>query len=154
MLPLCPILVFLALPFARRDTPDIFPAWLQWLNTWDDFGPSQGMYEQAVADVYAKYGWHVKTWYWLGIRNQCYSLFWSLAPQIQFYSGAVWDRVGNKITVSNAGRTYWQYDIPVGSKVIRIGWKLFAIERFFTGDKSGNPYLDRPTFLLQLRSRK
>lgn len=71
-----PALAALALPFADpNDRDNVFPTWLQWLNTWDDPGCDQGLYEPQVAAVYVACGWYGKTWYWLGIRNQCYGLF-------------------------------------------------------------------------------
>lgn len=76
-----PVLMLLALPFANNAGPNTLPLWLQFLQTPDDVGPNQGMYETAVAWVNNHLGWHVKTWYWLGIRNQMYGLFWLIAPK-------------------------------------------------------------------------
>jgi hypothetical protein len=85
VLPTAPIAMLLALPFARRTGDSVLPGWLAWLNTPDDPGPMQGMYEPQVAAVRERFGWLVKTWYWLGIRNQCYGLFAALCGR---YNGA------------------------------------------------------------------
>jgi len=155
MLPLAPVLVLLSLPFVHRDATNILPPWLQWINTWDDCGENQGMYEPKVKSVYDRFGWWAKTWYWLGIRNQAYGLFHALAPVIRFYDGAVWDRHGVLTTVTQDGRIYWQVEFSgdwsaTKRYLFRLGWKLFSIERFFTGDKTGNPDYDRPTFCLTI----
>lgn len=77
-----PVLVTLALPFARpSDHANCLPTWLAWLNTPDDPGRDQGMYEPQVAWVYVWGSWYLKTLYWLGIRNQCYGLFASLCAR-------------------------------------------------------------------------
>jgi hypothetical protein len=97
-----PMLMLLALPFARRTGETVLPGWLAWLNTPDDPGPMQGMYESQVklvekdaediaaivdkvTSIQKRFGWYVKTWYWLGIRNQCYGLFAALCGR---YNGA------------------------------------------------------------------
>jgi hypothetical protein len=77
---LTPIIMFLALPFLRQSVDNVLPKSLQFLNTYDDLGMNQGMYEPQVKWMYNHFGWYVKTYYWLGIRNQCYTLFNWLAP--------------------------------------------------------------------------
>lgn len=53
-----------------------------WMNTPDDPDPlKQGLYEPQVASILAKYGQAIKTWYWLGVRNQMNGLFYRLAVQ-------------------------------------------------------------------------
>jgi hypothetical protein len=79
VLVVAPIAVALLLPFAYSgDRFNILRPWALWLNTPDDPGSDQGMYEPAVAQVAARFGWWAKTWYWLGWRNQCYGLFAAL----------------------------------------------------------------------------
>lgn len=124
-----PIPVLLALPFARRDPANIFPGWLQWLNTPDDPGSEQGMYEPAVAAVYARFGWRVKTWYWLGIRNQMNGLFAALAAK---YDGA-------PVVAS----TWWRfkiYSVPGYSEItwpgrrVSFGYKVHTLSTAKLGD--------------------
>lgn len=78
---LCPVLVLLALPFAKWDAEPSsdhhgvgsvirgdLPAWLSWLSTPDERLPG-AMYEPTVSALHAKYGKWVTSWYWLGVRN-------------------------------------------------------------------------------------
>src|ERR1700752_1135985 len=87
---LAPVLVLLALPFAKQDKTNIFPSWLQWLNTPDDPGCQQGLYEQQVIAVYDWGGFYWKTLYWLGWRNQMYGLFASLCAKYDGSPISVW----------------------------------------------------------------
>jgi hypothetical protein len=153
-----PVLAAVALPFASRSRTTSLPTWLSWLNTYDDPGPSQGMYEAQVKLVYDRFGWYVKTWYWLGWRNQGYTLFWLLAP--------VLDTTKPLVTVGNHGQAPgWAYDWAGYWERGRVfsafgrqwtvgwGWKLFSVKRFFTTHLEPGP-LDRPLFYLQLRPYK
>lgn len=124
-----PIPLLLALPFARRQTSPILPRWLAWLNTPDDPGPSQGMYEPQVLAVYNRFGWYVKTWYWLGWRNQLYGLFASLSAK---YDGApvrVSDRLGFRI-----------YSVPRFMEItwprrrVSFGYKVHTLSTAKIGD--------------------
>jgi hypothetical protein len=157
-----PVLMMFALPFAMQTTREsgipCLPGWLSWLNTPDDVTGDQGMYEPQVADVYARFGWHVKTWYWLGIRNQLNGLFAALAPRtaagdLETSSGPypnVKDpyRPGNGLyTISHAGLRYFEFK-AVGpwsaTKCwqIGIGWKVHAVQGV----------VDQPImFLLQIK---
>ncbi len=148
---LVPLVMLLALPFTSDTENEVLPSWLSWLNTYDDPGYKQGMYEKQVKWWYDTFGWRAKTWYWLGWRNQCYTLFWMLAPKVNFYGGAKLITTGPHYKLVQDGKTYFDYEW----KYLGVGWKLFAIERFLAGDKTGNPDYDRPTFLLRvIRQRK
>ena len=147
-----PVLVLACFPFMRQyDKANVLPAWLQWLNTWDDPGCDQGEYEPQVVWVHVHFGWWVKTWYWLGIRNQAYGLFYALAPQFRFYTpDCVYTKNSYWLTVVQDGRTWFNYvrAFTVGSKTVtvRFGWKLFSITQFLDGsDKTGHGSFDRPT---------
>ena len=83
---IAPILVLLALPFAKWDkepsaardgTRSIvrgdLPGWLSWLSTPDERLPG-GLYEPAVEKMYDRYGKWITSWYWLGIRNALFGL--------------------------------------------------------------------------------
>lgn len=136
---LTPVLVLLALPFAQR-RGDVLPLWM---NTPDDPGPEQGMYEPQVAAVLERFGWRIKTWYWLGVRNQLNGLFYALAPK--YAQGAVYQQTGLYPETKGpflAGRCHcWldsggaRYDewIAVGAWSatkcweVRIGWKVNAV---------------------------
>ena len=74
-LPSAPVMMLMALPFVRNDPANVLPPVLQFLNTTDDPGANQGMYEPQVKWWNDHWGWLLKTWYWLGVRNQCYGLF-------------------------------------------------------------------------------
>ena len=119
MLFMTPLLVALALPFAKSDNKtNIFPSWLQWINTYDDTGCDQGLYEPQVA-AKMKYGWYVKTWYWLGIRNQCYTLFWALSPEPK-------DRIHSETAGWKIIKTSEGYFCYLSKRCdVGVGWKLF-----------------------------
>jgi hypothetical protein len=124
---LCPVLVLLALPFADpNDKVDCLPSWLWWLNTQDDQGRDQGLSEpQVVAKL--RYGWYIKTWYWLGIRNQAYALFDSLAPHVTQPIVKGTAPLGRWLTLTQDGLFYWLYlnnYVDVG-----LGWKLFNADK-------------------------
>ena len=81
-----PLLVLLALPFIKWDKEATMedesryslvrgdlPKWLDFLSTPDERLPG-GIYEPAVAAIYAKYGATVCSWYWLGLRNRMHGL--------------------------------------------------------------------------------
>ena len=158
----CPVLVIACLPLADQNNEiNILPGWLQWLNTWDDPGCNQGEYEPQVVAAYCWGGWGFKTWYWLGIRNQAYGLFHALAPKVDFYGGSATlsgpglSSPGGSLFLVQNGRFYFDlaWSFAIGAKLakVRIGWKLFAIQRFFQGDKTVRPDYDRPTFECSLR---
>lgn len=109
-----PVLVLLALPFARQDPVNILPSWLQWLNTPDDTGGNQGMYEPQIASVYNALGWHFKTWYWLGIRNTF---------------GGVWKALAHPGEKMNAEMPQTKNPYRPGVKIIRRGnlWEFGAV---------------------------
>lgn len=88
--PSAPVLLLLVvwladskLPGAPEDATDaqraaaapVLPRWLAWFNTPDDPGSTQGQYEPQVKGWLLKYGWRVKTYLWLGWRNQMLGLF-------------------------------------------------------------------------------
>jgi len=158
-LPLAPLMVAAALALTAvltrggRSTAYI----PRFLNTYDDPGVDQGMYEPQVAAVYARYGWYVKTLYWLGVRNQCYGLFSAIAPPLRYGDpGLVFYRVGGHLFAEQDGAIYfdliWRWNWS-GSRCgeFRIGWKLFAVEQFLNGSQTcTNPSMNRPTFDLAL----
>ena len=154
-----PLLVLLALPLMKKDKANIFPAWLQWLNTYDDLGCDQGMYEPHVKWVNDHLGWYVKTWYWLGLRNSGYGLMWLLAPTFDISNAALKREgvhgVGSwRSTLVLPSGTYfergWSGNWSATKKwTFGFGWKLFSIEHFFAGAVPGP--LDRPLFYLQLK---
>ena len=112
-----------------------------WMNTPDDPDPlKQGLYEPQVAAILAKYGQAIKTWYWLGVRNQMNGLFYRLAAQAPtgceptfsskypqtknpYVSGSC------KVLLTLAGRTYWEWS-AVGAWSttkcwqVRFGYKI------------------------------
>jgi hypothetical protein len=129
MLVATPVLVLLALPFIREDYNNILPSWLQWLNTPDDRGADQGMYEPQVYAVYRHFGLAAKTWYWLGIRNQCNGLFSVLCPRYD----------GSPIVTS----TWWKFkiystqgfsEITWPSKRVSFGYKVHTLKTAKAGD--------------------
>jgi len=155
---LAPILVILAMPFMRpTDKVNILPSWLQWLNTYDDPGCDQGLYEPAVADK-MKYGWYLKTLYWLGWRNQTYGLFYNLAPKIDPKVDALYE-LGTHGTgswefhlVTQDKKTYKEVGYTIGSHTLGYGYKLFSVDRFWHGTEYDGK--SRPLFYLQLRKVK
>jgi hypothetical protein len=130
-----------------------------WLNTPDDPGPNQGMYEPQIADLYKTFGQRFKTWYWLGIRNQVNGLTYMIAPVTE--KGALYSQDGPYpktkgpftagsclCTIYSSGATYREW-AKVGSWSatkcweVRIGWKVNAI----ANDSPGAPILP----LLQIK---
>lgn len=110
---LTPLLVLCALPFAKStNTSNIFPKWLQWLNTWDDPGCNQGMYEPQVASK-MKYGWYIKTLYWLGWRNQMYGLIYKLVAKYD----------GSPVSVSS----WWKFKIYSCQGKHEITWPMCRV---------------------------
>ena len=155
-----PVLVLACFPFMRQyDKANVLPGWLQWLNTWDDPGCDQGEYEPQVVWVHVHFGWWVKTWYWLGVRNQAYGLFHALAPVLKFYSPELRVRTGPRwIVVEQDGKLWWNYlrGWRVGSKsvTLTLGWKLRTITQYLDGsDRGGHGNWDRPALDCQLRIR-
>jgi hypothetical protein len=160
---LTPFIMAVAVWFQDRLTGRM-PAPLRFLETYDDLGPSQGMYEPAVAAVYARWGWRAKQWYWLGVRNQCYTLFWWLAPAIdQEPLTSIFE------TGTHGGPGPWHYELRTHDGriyfergwtgkwsstkkwTIGIGWKIFSVDRFF-GPRAAVPtVMDRPLFYLQIK---
>lgn len=73
VIPVAPIVV---IPFAFLQRVPY------WMNTPDDPGlDMQGLYEPQVLKVRERFGQRVKTWYWLGVRNQMMGLFYLLSPK-------------------------------------------------------------------------
>lgn len=118
-----------ALPFVRRSGANVLPSWLQWLNTPDDPGPDQGMYEAQVAAVYARFGWVVKTWYWLGLRNQLNGLFAILSGKYD----------GSEVRVSRRWK-FVIYSVPGYSEItwplrrVSFGYKVHTLSTAKVGD--------------------
>lgn len=144
---LTPILMFLVLPFVRQNSDNVLPKSLQLFNTYDDLGQNQGLYESQVyawfilpttfgqwllgvlpswfprpstpsISLLQTVGFYLKTWYWLGIRNQCYTLFYWIAPTV----GQVSKRETSNWKILTSG-SYWcilNKNVDVG-----FGWKLF-----------------------------
>jgi hypothetical protein len=130
VLPLAPITMLLALAFVRRSGSSVLPNWLAWLNTPDDPGPDQGMYEPQVVDVYVALGWYAKTWYWLGIRNQMMGLFATLATK---YDGSpVIESMWWKLKIY---RTQGFAEITWPLRRVSFGYKVHALK----GAKIGDP---------------
>lgn len=123
-----PFVMLLALPFLKRDTTNVLPKVLQFLNTYDDLGSGQGMYETQVKWVYDHFGWYVKTWYWLGLRNQCYTLFNWLAPDY-VDSNPTYIKGNWKITTGTDSKDNFYFMVLHKTKDIGIGWKLFNREK-------------------------
>jgi hypothetical protein len=127
-----PIMVLLALPFAKWDetasvdsngkVPTIrgdLPGWAAWLGTPNERLPG-GTYEPAVASVMARYGRFACAWYWLGLRNPLYGLSaafgtpidepWSLAFGYQEKGNLWWLRhpiLGNRFQIKAGYRCYF-----------------------------------------------
>jgi hypothetical protein len=117
-----PFMVLMVVPFLQKSLENVLPKNLQFLNTYDDLGMNQGMYEPQVKWVYDYFGWYVKTWYWLGLRNQCYTLFNWLAPEIN-PRPSVRETKNWKIQTVDSG----QFLILHKTKDVGFGWKLFNI---------------------------
>jgi len=116
-----------------------------WMNTPDDPGPEQGMYEPQVAWVRQHLGQAIKTWYWLGVRNQMLGLFWRLAPiapanAVRTYSFPAYPKTKDPYTPGSCsvrmtlkGKTYWEWN-KVGAwsatkcYQIRLGYKLAEMD--------------------------
>lgn len=117
-----------------------------WMNTPDDPDPlKQGLYEPAVASILAKYGQKVKTWYWLGIRNQLNGLFWYLAPiapagAVRTYTTPAYPKTKDPYTpgvcsvrMTVNGATYWEWNAvwawsATKCAQIRLGYKLAEMD--------------------------
>jgi len=80
--------------------------------------PIKGKYEQQVKDVFDDWGWYIKTWYWLGVRNQMYTLFNWLAPTIGEVTKT--DYTNWKTLTSDGYFLILNKSVDVG-----FGWKLF-----------------------------
>jgi hypothetical protein len=138
-----PFLVLFTLPFCREDFNNVLPSWLQWFNTPDDRGVDQGMYEHQVYLIYHRFGWVVKTWYWLGVRNQLNGLFAVLAPttgpgKFSWFTAnaAPYPRTKSPFTPGRwlmtaliDGRGYFEFDwvwkwSATHCGIFRAGWKL------------------------------
>lgn len=148
-----PFVMLLVLPFLKRDTTNVLPKALQFLNTYDDLGSDQGMYETQVKWVYDHFGWYVKTWYWLGLRNQCYTLFFWLAPVIDFQK-ASFTSDGSSYFLEQGNSVYfdfvWTGNWSSTKKwTITLGWKLRSISDLIRTNKGTDR--DRPTFDFQIR---
>jgi len=130
---------FLVIPFAIAQRVP----W--WMNTPDDPDlEKQGLYEPQVKWWYDRFGQRVKTWYWLGWRNQMYGLFWRLsvhAPEgaTRYYSVPDYPK-GNPftpgfchVTMTVDGTTFhewnwvWAYSSTKYGQ-IRVGWKLAEMD--------------------------
>lgn len=124
-----PITVALALPFARQNPTNILPRRLQWLNTPDDPGCDQGMYEPQVQRFFARFGWRAKTWYWLGWRNQWYGLFAALLPK---YDGSpvLARSEGPLIVYSVPGYSEWTWPL----RRVSFGYKVHTLKTAKIGD--------------------
>jgi len=162
-----PITTLLILPLAKQNGYNIFPPWLQWFNTYDDTGENQGLYETQVYSWFTlpttfgqwllsvlpswfprpstpkisllqTIGWYLKTWYWLGIRNQMYGLFYTLAPHVTEKVIATETSAWKVLRLDQDGKHYFCFL----SKRCDVGWgwKLFNS--------------DKPTFYLRLRPWK
>jgi hypothetical protein len=104
-----------------------------WMNTPDDSDiTTQGLYEPQVKAVLDKYGQKVKTWYWLGIRNQMYGLFWKLSESggpSDFRLHGTYPSPQSPGVAAITGKGYlelaaaWNYGSAKYGK-FRIGWKL------------------------------
>lgn len=130
------ILVLLILPFAKEtDQENCLPSWAQLLNTPDDTGCNQGMYEPQVAAIYNKCGWYVKTLYWLGFRNTLGGLWQKFARPGTQTGGMSAEAFVQTKGPYRAGIWYgtseraWEIDIvyPYSSTKcgnIRLGWRV------------------------------
>jgi len=115
-----------------------------WMNTPDDTDlEHQGLYEPQVLWWFAHFGQRVKTWYWLGWRNQYYGLFWHLSAQApkdttRIYSSPLYPSPGKPgfchVRMTVGGRTFhewnWIANYPGGKHCIqiRVGWKLAEMD--------------------------
>lgn len=155
-----PLIMVVAVWFQDRVTGRM-PLLLRFLETYDDLGPDQGMYEPKVKMIYDRFGWRAKQWYWLGIRNQCYTLFFWMAPVIDYYGVARYTHAGSRgdphwnAFIEQFGTVHfefgwsWRYSATKGGS-FGFGWKIFSVDRFLTGDKTGTDK-DRPLFYLQVK---
>jgi hypothetical protein len=145
MTAICPFAMAVALIWATPDGPNSLPSWLYFLNTWDDLIPTQGEKDVAsVAWVRTHLGWYVKTWYWLGLRNQSYGLF-HMIPGPTDWPNTSWVQSLPSARIYTAsmltgGKAYFEWHLPY---VLRFGWKLKDII-----DSKHTPD-DRPMFCFQ-----
>jgi hypothetical protein len=137
--PLAPLLVLLALPFAKwDDAPSLdsngkgltirgdLPAWASWLGTPNERLPG-GTYEPAVTNVLQTFGRFWCSWYWLGLRNRWYGIAatfavplgvpWGVAPGY-YEDGELWwlryPLFGNRLQFKAGYRQYFTNGAWVG----------------------------------------
>jgi hypothetical protein len=125
-----PLLVLLALPFARWDAKPTegyirgdLPSWAYWISTPDERLPGDlGISEHR--SLFEKYGMWFASWYWLGIRNPLFGLsfiFGKIAvdymPEMVSMTG-LWERAEDGI---------WQYGARIGSFKFACGYKVYKL---------------------------
>lgn len=127
-----PLLVLLALPFAKWDTEPSpardgtrniirgdLPDWLSWLSTPDERLPG-GMYEPVVEKMYDRYGKWVTSLYWLGIRNAMFGLAMKLGKPATGYIPdeplGFWER-----------DDIWRYSKKVWVLKFLTGYKVYKL---------------------------
>lgn len=126
-----PVLMLFALPFVKWDKTESFgsygrdsvmrgdlPDWLGWLRTPDERLPG-GLYETEHANLYAKYGKWVASWYWLGVRNRLIGLGAMCGFEAQGY-------IPDELGFYRAGPV-WQMSTKVGVIKFVIGHKVYKL---------------------------
>lgn len=126
-----PVLMLLSLPFIKWDKTEStgsygrdsvmrgdLPDWLGWLRTPDERLPG-GLYETAHADLYAKHGKWVASWYWLGVRNRLIGMGVAFGHETTDYSPDAlgwWSR-----------GDVWRYAFKVGPIKFLLGHKIYKL---------------------------
>lgn len=128
---IAPLLVLLALPFAKWDAaPSLdrhgadltvrgdLPVWLSWLSTPDERLPG-GLYEPAHRKLFDRYGKWVASWYWLGIRNALMGLAMAAGKEAYAY-------IPDERGFYRVGKV-WQYSVQIGAVRFFAGYKVYRL---------------------------
>lgn len=132
---LCPVLVPLALLFAKWDSeptqgvqhglsanPAIIrgdlPGWLSWFSTPDERLPG-GLYEPAVHNLYYAHGKFITAWYWLGIRN-------CLMGMSKYFGKPTTDYAPEDSGFWSRGDV-WRYTLALGPIRVILGYQVYRL---------------------------
>lgn len=125
-----PLLVLLALPFAKWDDfPSVardgtttirgdLPNWLSWLSTPDERLPG-GLYETEHKALLEKTGKYFASWYWLGWRNRLHGLRMALGKP-------TYDYITYSPGFSERG-DIWHYSKQIGIFRFAAGYKVYKL---------------------------
>jgi hypothetical protein len=98
------------------------PIWASWLQTPDQDLPGD-LSLPAVADIYARRGWFICSWYWLSIRNPAQGLAWRFGVDVQ----DPWWTLEPGYFVDPAGSGLWwsRKAIFGGALQLKSGWRPY-----------------------------